>query len=140
MNDIDIMKLAIKESQKSLKKQNIPVGAVIIKNGEVIAKGFNNYKKNIDEHAEIIAINKAIKKLGNQYLDGCELYVTMEPCLMCYGAIARTNINKIVFGVKNEKMGFSKYINYIPKIDIKWNVEANEIKKILADFFKNKRN
>lgn len=59
---------------------------------------------------------------------------------MCYGAIARTNINKIVFGVKNEKMGFSKYINYIPKIDIKWNVEANEIKKILADFFKNKRN
>ena len=83
---------------------------------------------------------KAIKKLGNQYLDGCELYVTMEPCLMCYGAIARTNINKIVFGVKNEKMGFSKYINYIPKIDIKWNVEANEIKKILADFFKNKRN
>ena len=64
MNDIDIMKLAIKESKKSLKKQNIPIGAVIIKNGEVIAKGFNNYKKNIDEHAEIIAINKAIKKLG----------------------------------------------------------------------------
>ena len=64
----------------------------------------------------------------------------MEPCLMCYGAIARTNINKIVFGVKNEKMGFSKYINYIPKIDIKGNVEASGIKKILADFFKNKRN
>ena len=136
------MKNAIAEANKSLADEDIPVGAVILKCGKVIAKAYNNCQKNktIHSHAEIMCINKAIKKLNNSYLDDCILYVTMEPCLMCFGAISKTNIKKIVFGISNEKMGFSKFINYMPKIEIESNCCSEEISKMMNDFFKNKRN
>lgn len=142
MNDEKYMKIAIEESLKSLNNSDIPVGAIIIKNNEVISKSYNQCEKekSIHAHAEIECINAAIKKIGNQYLDDCIMYVTMEPCLMCYGAITRTNIKKIVYGVANEKMGFTKYINYMPKIEIVQNVCTNQIVEILNNFFKNKRN
>ena len=98
-----------------------------------------NVNQKIDEHAEINAINEAIKKIGNVYLDDCELYVTMEPCLMCYGAITQTNIKKIYFGVVNEKYGYSKFINRIPKIEVESGICKEEVKIMLNDFFKNKR-
>ena len=136
------MRMAINESLKSLESGDIPVGALIVKSGKVISKSFNMCKKNktIHNHAEINCINEAICKTENSYLDDCILYVTMEPCLMCYGAIEKTNIKKIVYGVSNEKMGFSKYINYMPKIEIEQNICSLEIKEILNNFFKNKRN
>ena len=140
--DEKYMKIAIEESLKSLESDDIPVGAVIVRHDKVISKSFNMCKKNmtIHNHAEINCINEAIHKTKNQYLDDCIMYVTMEPCLMCYAAIEKTNIKKIVYGVSNEKMGFSKYINYMPKIEIKQNVCSPIIKEILNNFFKNKRN
>lgn len=142
MNNEEYMKIAIEEAKKSLKKSDIPVGAIIVKDGNIIAKSYNKCEKKntIHSHAEINCINKAIKKIGNQYLDDCIMYVTMEPCLMCYGAITRTNIKKIVYGIPNEKSGFTKNINYMPKIEIEQNICAEEIVKILNNFFKNKRN
>jgi len=142
MNSEKYMKIAIIEAKKSLKKFDIPVGAIIVKNDEVIAKSYNKCEKNntIHSHAEINCINDAIKKIGNQYLDDCVMYVTMEPCLMCYGAISRTNIKKIVYGIPNEKTGFSKHINYMPKIEIEQNICSAEIIELLNNFFKNKRN
>ena len=141
MNE-EYMQIAIKESLKSLQNDDIPVGALIVQNDNIISKSYNMCKKNktIHHHAEINCINEAINKLENQYLDDCILYVTMEPCLMCYAAIEKTNIKKIVYGVKNEKMGFSKYINYMPKIEITQNICSDSIKDILNNFFKNKRN
>ena len=141
MNE-EYMKIAIEESLKSLNSDDIPVGALIVKNGKIVSKSYNMCEKNktIHSHAEINCINEAIKKIKSQYLDECIMYVTMEPCLMCYGAIEKTNIKKIVYGVSNEKMGFSKYINYMPKIEIDKNVCSGEIKEILNKFFKNKRN
>jgi len=141
MNE-EYMKIAIKEANKSLKSFDIPVGAIIVKNNVIVARAYNNCekKKTIHSHAEINCINKAIIKIGNQYLDDCVLYVTMEPCMMCYGAISKTNIQKIVYGVSNEKSGFTKYINYMPKIEIEQNVCSEEIQIMLNNFFKNKRN
>lgn len=136
------MKKAISESLKSLATNDIPVGAIIIKNNQIVARAYNSCKKNntIHDHAEIIALNKAIKKLNNNYLDECEMYITMEPCLMCYGAIIKTNIKKVYYAVSNEKYGFSKFINYMPKIEFESGICKEEVKIILNDFFKNKRN
>lgn len=136
------MKEAIKVSLESLKTNDIPVGAIIVKDDVIISKSFNTCEntKNIHEHAEINVLNEAIKKIGNIYLDDCEMYITMEPCLMCYGAIARTNIKKVYYAIANEKFGFSKFINYMPKIEFESGMCKEEVKKILNDFFKNKRN
>ena len=141
MNE-EYMKIAISESLKSIENDDIPVGAVIVRNGKIISQAYNMCEKykTIHNHAEINCINDAIKKTGNSYLDDCILYVTMEPCLMCFAAIEKTNIKKIVYGVKNDKMGFSRFINYMPKIEIEQNICSVEIKKILNNFFKNKRN
>lgn len=138
---------ALKEAQMALKSGDVPIGAVIVKNGKIIAKAHNQKEKNKNaiEHAEILAISKACKVLKNWHLDQCELYVTVEPCLMCAGAIIQSRIPKLVYGTTNDKFG---YINSIESIfDNKNNhkpiiisgVLANECKKIITDFFKEKR-
>ena len=136
------MKEAISESLRSLKTKDIPVGAIIIYKDKIIARAYNSCEKNnnIHGHAEIMAINEAIKKIGNSYLDDCEMFVTMEPCLMCYGAIIKTNIKKVYYAISNDKFGFSKFINYMPKIEFEGGIYKEEVKIILNDFFKNKRN
>src|SRR5574344_613830 len=137
---------ALKEAQMALKSGDVPIGAVIVKNGKIIAKAHNQKEKNKNaiEHAEILAISKACKVLKNWHLDQCELYVTVEPCLMCAGAIIQSRIPKLVYGTTNDKFG---YINSIESIfDNKNNhkpiiisgVLANECKKIITDFFKEK--
>ncbi len=142
MSKEEYMKLAIEEAKKGFSIGEIPVGAVIVMKNEILASSHNtnNLNMQINEHAEINAINETIKILGNAYLDECELYVTMEPCLMCYGAITQTNIKKIYFGVINEKYGFSKFINRIPKIEVESGICKDEVKEMLNLFFKNKRN
>lgn len=142
MKNEKYMNIAILEAKKSLKNNDIPVGAVLIKNDRIISKSYNKCNKNgsIHQHAEIDCINKAIAKTGDKYLDDCILYVTMEPCLMCFGAIQKTNIHKIVYGVENEKTGFLRYINFIPKLEIERDVCKDIIKKMLSNFFENKRN
>jgi len=125
----------------------VPVGAVIVKNGEIIAEGRNNREESHDAtgHAEIIAIRQACDKLNTWRLEDCEIYVTLEPCPMCMGAIINSRIKRIVFGAKDAKAGACGSVinlNSYPlnhKPDIVSGVMAEECRDILSDFFENKR-
>lgn len=131
--------IAIKEAKKAYKKGEIPVGAVIVKNNKVISKGYNKIEKtnNPVNHAEIIAIKKACNKLKNWRLNDCILYVTMEPCLMCCGAILQSRISKVVYCLDNKNYGNINQISN--KIEVEKISKNEEVKKMLKDFFKQKR-
>jgi len=129
------MELAIKEAIKANKKGEVPVGAVLVKNDKVIAKSYNKIESKNDctFHAEINVIKKASKKLKNWRLMDCDLYVTLEPCEMCYGAIKHSRIKNVYFAVpknnkKNNKINIVNMKNY-----------NNEYIKLLQNFFKEKR-
>ena len=132
------MELAIKEAKKALKKREVPVGAVIVKNNKIISKAHNKKEilKNVTKHAEIIAISKACKKMKNWRLDDCEIYVTMEPCMMCSGAIEQSRIKKIVYGVKNENYG---YTTNLKNVEIISRICEKRCKEMIQGFFKKKR-
>lgn len=141
------MQLAIKQAQKALKKGDVPVGAIIVYNNKVIAKAYNKKQKSMiaTKHAEIIAIEKACKKLETWHLDDCVIYVTMEPCLMCAGAIMQSRIKKVVYGVKNEKygcistLGNNETIFQRNNITFLGGVMKENTEKLLKDFFKTMR-
>ena len=141
------MKLAINQAKKAYAKGEVPVGAVIVKDGEVIATGYNmrEQKQNALSHAEIEAINCACQKLGSWRLDGCEMYVTLEPCPMCTGAIINARIKTVVFGAYDLKAGcMDSLINlcdlpFNHKPEIYGGICEDECKEILEDFFKNLR-
>ena len=132
------MKYALKQAKKAFKKNEVPVGTVIVKNNKIISQAYNKKEKtkNSIHHAEIIAIEKACKKIKNWRLDDCVIYVTMEPCMMCCGAITQSRIKKIVYGVKNENYGYTKYLKNIKIID---KICEKECKEMVQSFFKNKR-
>ncbi len=132
------MDLALKQAKKAQKHNEVPVGAIIVKNNKIISQAYNKKEKskNVIKHAEIIAITKACKKLKNWRLDDCEIYITMEPCMMCCGAIEQARIKKIIYGVKNEKFG---YTDKLKNIEIISDIKEKECKKIIQSFFKNKR-
>ena len=115
MSKIDeyYMKLALKEAKKAFKLDEVPIGCVIVKNDKIIAKGYNQKTlKNVATyHAEVLAINKACKKLKTWYLDDCVLYTTVEPCLMCSGAIIQSRISKVVSGTDNQAFGYLSKMN-----------------------------
>ena len=136
--DCYYMNIAIKEAKKAYKYEEVPVGAIIVKNNEIIAKAYNKKEKtkNVTKHAEIIAISKACKKLKNWRLDGCEIYVTMEPCMMCCGAIEQSKIKKIVYGVKNENYGSTDQLKNIKIIS---QVCEKECRELVQSFFKKRR-
>jgi len=102
-----LMEIALKEAKKSYLKDEVPVGCVITRDNKVISKAHNlvQSKKNITAHSEIIALNKAMKKLGKKYLDDCELYVSLEPCSMCAGAIVLSKIKKVYIATEDVKTG-----------------------------------
>ena len=106
-NDIIFMKEALKEAKKAYLKDEVPVGAVIVKDGKVIARGHNikEIKQDTTKHAEIIAIQKASKKLNSWRLSGATMYVTLEPCVMCTGALIQSRVDKLVIGTMDEKTG-----------------------------------
>lgn len=136
------MKEAIKEARKANNIEEIPVGAIIVKDGKIIARGYNKKEKRQNSlmHAELIAIDKTCKKLDSWRLDNCEIYVTLEPCNMCMGAIIESRINKIYYGIdnsKSHKLNLEMIKN--SKIDIEGGILELECKKILDDFFKNMR-
>ncbi len=135
------MNLAYKESLKAYKKDDVPIGAIIVKNSKVISKAYNKKAKtNITtRHAEIIAIEKACKKLKTWHLDDCEIYVTMEPCLMCYGAIEQSRIKSIKYGIKNQNFGFNSKYNIDTKLDFKECKITDEYIKNVKSFFQKKR-
>ena len=141
------MKIALDEARKAYDEGEIPVGAVIVKDGEIISLGRNDREKTNDAtgHAEIVAIREACRKLGGWHLDGCELYVTLEPCPMCMGAIVNSRIKRVAFGAKDAKAGAcgsvinmcSYPLNHKPTVDS--GILSEECAKILSDFFYNKR-
>jgi len=141
------MKQAIKQAQKAKDKGEVPVGAVIVKDGCIISRGYNlrEKRKNSLMHAEIIAIDKACKKLNNFRLEECDLYVTVEPCLMCAGAIVQSRIRKVFFGTRDEKYGavtsvtnaFSIKSNH--KVEYEENICKTECEELIKSFFKELR-
>ena len=132
------MNIAIKEAKKAYKYEEVPVGAVIVKNNKIIAKAYNRKEKtkNVIKHAEIIAISRACKKLKNWRLENCTIYVTMEPCMMCSGAIEQSRIKKIVYGVKNENYGVTDQLKNIKIIS---QICEKECRELVQSFFKKRR-
>ena len=146
--ETDFMKEAVREAEKALRKDEVPIGAVIVKDGRIIARAHNlTEKKQVATlHAEIIAINKACRKLKSWRLNGTEIYVTAEPCAMCAGAIANARIDKVFFGAYEKKSGcaVSKYpvltdngLNH--SADFVGGIEEECCAKLLKDYFKAKR-
>ncbi len=134
------MKEAILQAKKAYKKNDIPVGAVIVENNKIISKAYNqkNKKNNAILHAEIIAINKACKKKHTWHLDNCILYTTMEPCMMCCGALIQSRIKKIIYLVNNDNYGCT-YLLINSKIKVEKCNYDNEMVDLLKKFFKVKR-
>ena len=145
--DEKYMKEALKEAKKAKAIGEVPIGAVIVKDDKIIARAHNlrETKMNSLKHAEIIAIDKACKKLSNFRLENCDLYVTVEPCLMCAGAIVQARIRKLYFGTTDEKFGavvsvcraFDIKSNH--KVELEYGVCKAECEKIVKDFFKELR-
>lgn len=143
MNEEYFMQIALKEAEKSLKINEVPVGAVIVKNNKIIAKAHNikEKKQDVTKHAEIIAIQKASKKLKDWHLNDCTIYITLEPCVMCMGAIMQSRMEKIVYATSSQKFGYSNLFNIDEqnKILILEDICKEESIKLLQMFFKNKR-
>ena len=146
--EIKFMNLAIKQALKAEKLDEVPIGAVIVKDGKVIARAHNQMEKTqlATAHAEILAINKACKKLKSWRLDGAEIYVTIEPCAMCAGAIVNARIKKVYFGAYEKKSGCaeSKYsvlsdsgLNH--KTEFVGGIEQETCANIIKNYFKGKR-
>lgn len=142
------IKQALKEANKALLIDEVPVGAIIVKDNQIIAKAHNQKesKKMATFHAEILAINKACKKLDSWHLDDCTLYVTLEPCMMCMGAIINSRIKRVVYGAKSFQDGCIqsainilevKGLNHYPETI--YNDEIKMCSKIISDYFKTKR-
>lgn len=141
------MIIALEEAQKSLKYGDVPVGAIIVKKNVIISKAHNEKEKTktATKHAEIIAIEKACKKLKSWHLDECDLYVTLEPCLMCCGAIIQSRIKNIYYSTESKKFGYVESVNclfndknnHIPHVF--GGLEKDKSVKLLKDFFRDKR-
>ncbi len=147
--DETFMSEAIKEALKAYELDETPIGAVVVYNGEIVGRGFNSieYTKDPTMHAEISAIREAAKNLNRWRLSDCELYVTMEPCFMCAGAIINSRIKSIHIGVKHEKNhivdkhnNMKKDIYSDSKIDVSYGILEEECRRMLVEFFSNKRN
>ena len=142
------MKEALKEAKKAYEKEEVPVGVVIVKDDKIIARAYNQKEMNNSpiKHAEIIAIEKACKKLNNWRLNDCEMYVTLEPCPMCTGAIINSRIKKVYIGAVQDKTGAcGSKVNLIEdyktetKIDIEFGILKEKCLNLVQDFFKELR-
>ena len=138
------MKEALKEAKKAYKELEIPVGCVIVKDGEIIARAHNQKEKKKDttKHAEILAIQKASKKIDAWRLENCEMYVTLEPCAMCAGALIQSRIKKVYIGAMDEKTGScGSVLNLLDDYKFNHHVESEiglleeDCRRILKDFF-----
>ena len=143
MNDERFMREAISEARKALAQDEIPIGAVVVANGMIIGRGHNLTETlhDVTAHAEMQAITAAAEWLGGKYLDQCTLYVTVEPCVMCAGAIAWSQLGRLVFGTTDEKRGYQRYApNALhPKTEVTSGILADECSTIMKEFFKSKR-
>jgi len=145
MTDEHYMKQALKESQKAFDEGEVPVGAIIVMNERIIAKGYNQVEKLTDStaHAEIIALTAAFNFLGSKYLPDAILYVTVQPCLMCSGALYWSKIGRVVYGAEDEKNGYKRVAQNIspfhPKTIVTGGVLQEDCARLMKDFFKERR-
>lgn len=138
------MKEALKEAMAAAQEDEVPVGAVVVCRGRIIGKGHNMTEKLHDAtaHAEMIAITAATEAMGGKYLNDCTIYVTVEPCPMCAGALAWSQIGKVVYGADDPKRGFSLFSPSLmhPRTEVVSGVLSEECSTLVRDFFKAKRN
>ncbi|MBE3126086.1 MAG: tRNA adenosine(34) deaminase TadA [Acidobacteria bacterium] len=147
MNDTVFMKAALQEAAKAAMAGEVPVGAVVVRAGRIVARGHNKPIENSDPtaHAEIVALRKAAGKAGNYRLPDCDLYVTVEPCAMCLGALVQARIRRLVFGALDPKAGAVSSIMKFPferanhRPEIVGGILADECAKRLRDFFRARR-
>ena len=137
--DEKYMRLAIIEAQKAFDSDEVPIGAVIVAGGRVIARGHNLVETltDVTAHAEMQTITAAASAAGGKYLQNCTLYVTVEPCVMCAGAIAWSQISRVVYGAADAKRGYSRFGNGVlhPRTEVTGGVLATECEKLMTDFF-----
>ena len=143
MDDSYYMKQALQEARKAMERGEVPVGAVIVCKDRIIARAYNLTETLIDvtAHAEMQAITAAASALGGKYLNECTLYVTVEPCVMCAGAISWAQMGRLVFGAEDEKRGYQRYAPEAlhPKTEVTKGILADECADLMKEFFKNKR-
>ncbi|TGY03636.1 nucleoside deaminase [Muribaculum sp. NM65_B17] len=146
VNDEDrhFMKVAIDEARRAYEEDEVPIGAVVVSKGRIIGRGHNLTEKlnDVTAHAEMQAITAAANYLGGKYLDDCTLYVTVEPCIMCAGAIGWSQLKRIVYGAPDAKRGFSTFTSrtpFHPKSVVVSGVMEEECAEIMRSFFSRKR-
>ena len=147
MNDTIFMKAALREAGKAAATGEVPVGAVVVRDGRIVARGHNKPIESSDPtaHAEIVALRKAARKAGNYRLPDCDLYVTVEPCAMCLGALVQARVQRLVFGALDPKAGAVSSIMTFPfeqanhRPEIVGGILADECAKLLRDFFRARR-
>lgn len=136
------MKMALQEAQYALEKDEVPIGCVVVSNNRIIARAHNLTQQlnDVTAHAEMQAITSAAHFLGGKYLKDCMLYVTLEPCVMCAGALFWSQVSKIVIGARDEKRGYiNKNIQLHPQTEIISGILENECSVLIKDFFRAKR-
>lgn len=136
------MKMALQEAEIAFEKDEVPIGCVVVSNNRVIARARNLTEtlNDVTAHAEMQAITSAANFLGGKYLINCTLYVTLEPCVMCSGALSWAQISKVVIGARDEQRGFiNKNLSLHPKTKIVSGIMENECSSIVKEFFKAKR-
>lgn len=142
-DDVLYMKQALAEAQKAYDRGEVPVGAVVVCKDRIIARSHNLTEtlNDVTAHAEMQAITAAANYLGGKYLSDCTLYVTVEPCVMCAGAIAWSQLGRLVFGAADEKRGYQKFApqSLHPKTDVVQRVMEDECARLMKEFFQRRR-
>lgn len=145
MNDEDFMRQALLQARQAFEEDEVPVGAVVVINNKIIARGYNQVEKLNDPtaHAEIIALTSAFNNLGSKYLPEATIYITVEPCLMCAGALYWSKIGRVVYGASDEKNGYQHITKdnspFHPKTELTRGVLKEECAELMKAFFRQKR-
>ncbi|MGB8193338.1 MAG: nucleoside deaminase [Chitinophagaceae bacterium] len=145
MTDEYFMMLALKEARKAFDDGEVPVGAIIVMNERIIARGYNQVERLNDPtaHAEVIALTSAFNHLGAKYLPEATIYITVEPCLMCAGALYWSKIKRIVYGAQDDKNGYRKTVGsawpFHPKTELVYGIMKDECAELMKSFFRSKR-
>ncbi len=142
-DDTYFMKQALSEAKQAFDKDEVPIGAVVVCNDRVIARAHNLTEtlNDVTAHAEMQAITAATNVLGGKYLDECTLYVTIEPCPMCAGALGWAHVQRVVYGAADPKKGYTKFSTKVlhPKTEVSYGILADECGELMRKFFESKR-
>jgi tRNA(adenine34) deaminase len=142
-SDEHFMRQALLQAQQAFDEDEVPIGAVVVCKNRIIGRGYNQVEKLRDAtaHAEMLAITAASEYLGNKYLEGCTLYVTIEPCPMCAGALRWVQVGRIVYGAGESKFGYMRFGNELlhPRTEVAFGVMEDECRQLMRDFFQKKR-